>query len=259
MLALLMLTTTTCKRVPITGRRQLAFIPANELHSMSFTQYRQIKENEQVIKGTPEAQMIERVGRKIQKAVEDYLAMNNQSHLLKGFDWEFILIKSDVVNAWCMPGGKVAFYTGILPICKDEAGVAVVMGHEVAHAVAQHGNERLSQGLIQQFGGIALAVALRDRPAETQALFLGAYGVGTTVGAILPFSRLHETEADRLGLIFMAMAGYNPREAPKFWERMSRLSGGQKPPEILSTHPSDERRIRDLNAQVPNALKYYNP
>ncbi len=259
LLAVILLTITTCKKVPITGRRQLAFIPGSELNALSFAQYRQIKEKEQIIKGTPEALMIERVGRRIQKAVEDYMAMNNMSDRLRGFEWEFILIKSDVVNAWCMPGGKVAFYTGILPICKDETGVAVVMGHEVAHAVAQHGNERMSQGLIQQFGGVALAVALRDRPAETQALFLGAYGVGTTVGAMLPFSRLHESEADRLGLIFMSMAGYDPREAPKFWERMSKLSGGQKPPELLSTHPSDERRIKDLNAQIPEALKFYNP
>lgn len=256
---ILVLTTVTCKRVPLTGRKQLAFLPASELNALSFSQYQQIKEKEQVIKGTPEAQMIERVGRRIQKAVEEYLNANGQSRLLNGFEWEFILIKSDVVNAWCMPGGKVAFYTGILPICKDETGVAVVMGHEVAHAIAQHGNERMSQAMLQQFGGMALAVALRDKPAETQAIFLGAYGVGTTLGAILPYSRLHESEADRLGLIFMAMAGYDPREAPKFWERMSSLSGGQKPPEILSTHPSNERRIRDLNAQIPEAMKYYKP
>ncbi|KFD40103.1 M48 family metallopeptidase [Schleiferia thermophila] len=258
-LLLLVVITSTCKKVPITGRKQLAFIPASELNTLSFSQYQQIKEKEQVITGTPEAKMVERVGRRIQKAVEDYMAMNNQSHLLRGFEWEFILIKNDAVNAWCMPGGKVAFYTGILPVCQNEEGVAVVMGHEVAHAIAQHGNERMSQALLQQFGGVALAIALRDKPSETQAMFLAAYGVGTTLGALLPFSRLHESEADRLGLIFMAMAGYHPDAAPKFWERMARLKGGTVTPEFLSTHPSDQRRINDLNAAIPEALKYYKP
>ena len=200
--------------------------------------------------------MVKRVGKNIQEATTKFLTEKGYGELLKGYEWEFNLIESDQVNAFCMPGGKVAFYTGILPYCKDEVGVAVVMGHEVSHAIAEHGNERLSQQLVQQLGGVALAVAVNEKPAETQALCMAAYGVGTQYGVMLPFSRKHESEADELGLYFMALAGYNPTEAPKFWERMSK-SGGQKPPEFLSTHPSDETRISDLNAHMPKAMEYY--
>jgi predicted Zn-dependent protease len=156
-----------------------------------------------------------------------------------------------------MPGGKVVFYTGILPVCRDEEGIAVVMGHEVAHAVAQHGSERMSQGLMTQLGGAALGVALKDEPEETQALWFTAYGLGTQVGVLLPYSRLHESEADHLGLIFMAMAGYNPNESVEFWQRMADSKKGGGPPEFLSTHPSDETRINDLKKLVPEAMKYY--
>jgi predicted Zn-dependent protease len=156
-----------------------------------------------------------------------------------------------------MPGGKVAFYTGIMPVCKDEAGVAVVMGHEIAHAIANHGRERMSQGMLQQLGGTALSVALSESPETTKTIFGSAYGVATSLGAILPFSRLHESEADKMGLIFMAMAGYDPNEAPKFWVRMSEMSKGGSPPEFLSTHPSHERRIAELKEQIPEAMKYY--
>jgi predicted Zn-dependent protease len=201
--------------------------------------------------------MVKGVGLKIQKAVEEYMAQNNWSGQLEGYAWEFNLIEDDIVNAWCMPGGKVVFYTGIMPICQDETGVAVVMGHEVAHAIANHGAERMSQGLVQQMGGQALSVALSSKPAETQALYNAAYGIASNYGAMLPFSRLHESEADKMGLIFMAMAGFDPQEAPKFWERMQKKSGGAAPPEFLSTHPSHESRIKDLNAQIPEAMKYY--
>jgi len=156
-----------------------------------------------------------------------------------------------------MPGGKVAFYTGILPVCQDEKGIAVVMGHEVAHAVANHGRERLSQGMLQQLGGVAVAVAVKDEPEQMQALYYTAYAIGSTYGAMLPYSRLHESEADKLGLIFMAMAGYDPHEAPVFWERMA-AAGGQQPPEFFSTHPSHEHRIKDLNSYMSTAMKYYN-
>ncbi len=157
-----------------------------------------------------------------------------------------------------MPGGKVAFYTGILPVCKDETGIAVVMGHEIAHAIARHGNERMSQGLLLQLGGVALDVATTTKPEETRQLFQLAYGIGANVGVMLPYSRKHESEADRMGLIFMAMAGYDPNQAPLFWERMSKL-GGNKPPMLLSTHPSDEKRIADLKKYMPEALQYYKP
>ena len=201
--------------------------------------------------------MVKRVGVNIQRAVETYFAQNNLSKELKGYAWDFNLVESPEVNAWCMPGGKVVIYTGILPITQDETGLAVVMGHEIAHAIAQHGNERMSQGLLQQLGGVALSVALKDEPALTQNLFMAAYGIGTTVGVMLPFGRKHESEADRLGLIFMSMAGYNPNAAVDFWTRMSAMKGGAQPPEFLSTHPSDATRIADIKKHLPEALKYY--
>jgi predicted Zn-dependent protease len=157
-----------------------------------------------------------------------------------------------------MPGGKVVFYTGILPLTRDENGLAVVMGHEIAHAIADHGNERMSQGLIAQLGGVALSVALDEKPEETQQLWLTAFGAGAQLGVLLPFSRLHESEADHLGLIFMSMAGYNPNHAISFWRRMSEYKEGEAPPEFLSTHPSDETRIAEIEKLLPEALKYYN-
>ena len=201
--------------------------------------------------------MVKRIGKKIQIAVEKYFAQKNLSSELEGYNWEFNLVESKDVNAWCMPGGKVVVYTGILPITRDETGLAVVMGHEIAHAVAEHGNERMSQGLITQFGGLALAKALENKPEETQALWMGAFGLGAQVGVLLPFSRLHESEADHLGLIFMAMAGYDPNQAVNFWQRMAKMKGGQAPPEFLSTHPSDETRINKIKKLLPKAMKYY--
>ena len=246
-----------CATVPVTGRKQLSLVSNSELLPMSFSNYQGVLDSANLSTNKQQTEMVQRVGKKIQQAVESFMAQNNASSHLDGYDWEFNLIDEDVANAWCMPGGKVAFYSGIMPICKDETGVAVVMGHEVAHAVANHGAERMSQGLIQQMGGVALDVAVANQPNETQALFGMAYGVASNYGAMLPFSRLHESEADKMGLIFMAMAGYDPREAPKFWERMASQSGGAAPPEFMSTHPSHETRINDLNEQIPEALKYY--
>ncbi|MBZ0243405.1 MAG: M48 family metallopeptidase, partial [Bacteroidales bacterium] len=204
-----------------------------------------------------QTQMVKTVGAKIKTAVEAYFRQQGMSSELDGYSWEFNLIESPEANAWCMPGGKVVFYTGILPITKDETGLAVVMGHEIAHAIAEHGNERMSQSLISELGGVALAVALQEKPAETQQLWLTAYGIGSQVGVMLPFSRLHESEADRLGLIFMAMAGYNPNEAVGFWQRMADMKNGQSPPEFLSTHPSDATRIRQIKSWLPEAMTYY--
>lgn len=247
-----------CNTVPLTGRRQLNLIPSSQMQSLSNDQYSQVLKEETVIRNTAESAMVKRVGERIKSAVERYLAETNNSELIEDYQWEFNLLKNDeMVNAWCMTGGKVAFYTGIMPVCKDEAGVAVVMGHEVAHAIARHGNERMSQGLVQELGGVALAVAVSEKPAETQALFMNAYGIGTQVGVLLPFSRKHESEADHLGLIFMSMAGYNPQEAPEFWKRMAAKSGGQAPPEFLSTHPSNTTRIKNLNKWMDEAMKYY--
>ncbi|MBN2424076.1 MAG: M48 family metallopeptidase [Calditrichaceae bacterium] len=246
-----------CATVPITGRKQFTIIPASEINAMSFTQYDEFLKTNKVIRGTADAEMVKRVGVKIQKAVERYFAQQNLSGELAGYAWEFNLVQDEQVNAWCMPGGKVVVYTGILPVTGDENGLAVVMGHEIGHAIAEHGNERMSQGLLVQMGGIALSKAIEQKPQETQNLFMTAYGLGAQVGVILPYSRSHENEADHIGLIIMAMAGYDPNHAVEFWQRMAANSGGQAPPEFLSTHPSDQKRIDNLKKLLPEALKHY--
>lgn len=224
---------------------------------MSFNYYSEFLAKNKVIKDTADALLVKRVGEKISGAVELYFFEHGLSHWLKDYKWEFNLIEDNAANAWCMPGGKVAVYTGILPITKDEASLAVVIGHEIAHAVARHGDERMSQGLIAQMGGLALAAALSERPKETSNLFLSAYGLGTQIGVLLPYSRLHESEADRLGLIFMAMAGYDPHEAVDFWQRMAASKTGANVPEFLSTHPASETRIENIKSYIPEAMEYY--
>jgi len=248
-----------CATVPITGRKQLALIPNSQILPLSYSSYQEVLKESKLSTNQQQVTLVKNVGAKIQHAVEEFMAKNKLSDDLEGYAWEFNLIEDDAMNAWCMPGGKVAFYTGILPVCQDEAGVAVVMGHEVAHAIANHGGERMSQGLVQQLGGLALTVAIQEKPEQTQALFFTAYAIGTTYGAMLPYSRLHESEADKLGLIFMAMAGYNPMNAPVFWRRMDDIAGSPPVPEWMSTHPSHEHRIEDLNAYMPKAMKYYKP
>lgn len=233
-------------------------IPQGELLAMSFAQYDAFLDTSRVSTNQEQTAMVKRVGKNIEEAVVQYLYDNNHAQLLEGFNWEFNLVEDNQVNAWCMPGGKVVVYTGILPITQDEDGLAVVMGHEIAHAIADHGNERMSQGMLQQYGGVALSVALQNQPAETQNLWLMAYGVGSYYGALLPYSRLHESEADHLGLIFMSIAGYNPQASIPFWQRMAAASGGQSPPEFMSTHPSHDTRISNLQKWMPEALKYYN-
>jgi predicted Zn-dependent protease len=198
------------------------------------------------------------VGEKLAASATEYLRKAGYADRVAGYKWEFNLVEDKMVNAWCMPGGKVVVYTGILPVTKTEAGLAVVMGHEISHAIAHHGNERMSQQMAAAMGGMALDVALMNQPQETRNLFLGAYGIGSTVAVILPFSRKHESEADKMGLVFMAMAGYDPNEAVGFWKRMAAV-GGEKPPEFLSTHPSDEKRIADLQKFMPEAMKLYKP
>ena len=245
-----------CSTVPITGRSQLSLIPASEMNAMSFQQYDQFLQENKLSSSKSDFDMVKRVGVNIQRAVETYFNQNNLSKELAGYQWEFNLVESNEVNAWCMPGGKVVVYTVILTLTKDETGLAVVMGHEIAHAIARHGNERMSQGLLVQFGGAVLATAMQTKPAVTQQLFQQAYGIGTGLG-VLKYSRSHESEADHMGIIFAAMAGYDPTAAITFWERMSAASGGQKPPEILSTHPSDETRINDLRGFMADAMPYY--
>ena len=246
-----------CATVPITGRKTVNLIPVATINSLSFQQYSDFIAGNKTVTGTSDAAMVKRVGQRIQLAVEQYFAENNMSHHLNGYEWEFNLVDDSAVNAWCMPGGKVVVYSGILPVTRDETGLAVVMGHEIAHAVANHGNERMSQGLLVQMGGMALDKALESKPEETRGLAMLAFGVGANVGVLLPYSRLHESEADHMGLIFMAMAGYNPVEAPGFWERMM-AQGGNRPPEFLSTHPDPSNRIEDLKRNMPKALEYYN-
>ncbi|MCB2204709.1 M48 family metallopeptidase [bacterium] len=246
-----------CGTVPVTGRRQLNLIPSSTMLSMSASQYGEFMQSHRQSGDMSKVQMVRRVGTGIKNAVERYFAQKGMSDELSGYKWEFNLVESPEVNAWCMPGGKVVVYTGILPITRDETGLAVVMGHEIAHAIAEHGNERMSQGLLTQLGGMALSEALSEKPEQTRALWMTAFGVGAQVGVLLPFSRLQESEADELGLIFMAMAGYNPNEAVGFWQRMAAMKNGSAPPEFLSTHPSDETRIRDIQKALPEAMKYY--
>jgi predicted Zn-dependent protease len=224
--------------------------------SMSYSEYDGFLKSKKLSTNREQIQLVKKVGGRIQKAVETYFAQKGLSDELKDYKWEFNLVESKEVNAWCMPGGKVVVYTGILPVTQNEVGLAVVLGHEISHAVAQHGAERMSQGLLAQLGGQALSVALQNKPEETKQLWMSVYGVGAQVGALLPYSRTHESEADHLGLIFMSMAGYDPNEAVTFWQRMA-ASGGQKPPEFLSTHPSDETRIADIKKEIPEAMQYY--
>ena len=248
-----------CTTVPITGRRQLSLVSDNEINTLAATQYRQVIAKGPLSNSSQEVALVRRVGQRIQTAVESYFRQQNAQDQLAGYRWEFNVIQDDKqVNAWCMPGGKVAVYTGILPITQDETGLAVVMAHEVAHAVAKHGSERMSQGLVQQLGGQALSAALSTNAPATQQLALQAFGVGSQLG-LLRYGRNQETEADHLGLIFMALAGYNPEGAIGFWQRMDAKSGGAAPPEFLSTHPSNGTRIADIQRELPEARKYYKP
>ncbi len=247
-----------CATVPITGRKQLNLVSGSEIMAMSFSQYDQFLKENKLSTNKEQTEMVKRCGKRIAVAVEKYMNDNGYADHIKGFEWEFNLVDDQTPNAWCMPGGKVVFYTGILPFTQTEEGLAVVMGHEIAHAVAKHGNERMSHQMGVQIGTTALSVALAEKPEETKAMYMAAFGVGSQVGFMLPYSRTHEIEADEMGLIFMAMAGYNPEAAVPFWERMAGgASGGQKPPEFLSTHPAEATRISNLKAYMPEALKYY--
>jgi len=248
-----------CSKVPLSGREQLNLVPESSLISTSTQQYQQFLESHQVIRNTSQGKEVKRVGQRIAQAVEEYFTRQHRQEVLKDYHWEFNLVASSEANAWAMPGGKVVVYKGILPITRTDAGLAAVIGHEVAHVVAKHGNERMSQQLIAKMGGMALSTALAKEPAATQQLWSQVFGVGTQVGVLLPFSRLQESEADRLGLIFMAMAGYDPHAAIGVWQRMMQLQGARTTPEFLSTHPSDAKRIRDIRREIPEAMPYYTP
>jgi predicted Zn-dependent protease len=243
----------TCVSNPLTGKNTMAFIPNSSLFPMAFQEYSEFLSENTVITGTPEAQMVERVGRNIRAAAEKWLASEGNSDYLKDYQWEYNLVDSEEVNAWCMPGGKIVVYTGILPLTKNEDGLATVMGHEVSHALLNHGQQGMSAGLLQQLGmiGVQLGVQAAGLSEEAQTGILLAYMLGSQFGGTLPFSRSNESEADHYGLMLMTIAGYNPDEAVPFWERMAAMGGGTL--EFLSTHPSDATRIRQLRGWVPEA------
>lgn len=253
LLGILLAVVFSCAKNPFTGKSTMALVPNSQIFPSSFQQYGDFLAENKVLKGTSDAKKIELIGMKIKTASERWLNANGHADYLDGYEWEYNLVQSDELNAWCMPGGKIVFYTGILPVCKDDAGIAAVMGHEVAHALANHGQQRMSAGMLQQLGAVGTQVAVGNKDPQTQALIMQAYGVGSQVGGMLPFSRSHESEADRIGLTLMAIAGYDPINAVKVWERMSALSNGQAPPEILSTHPSNQTRINELTALIPQA------
>lgn len=245
---------TTCGTVPITGRKQLSLVSNHEVLTLSNQEYDKFMHESKKSTNQTNTATVVRVGRNIANAVETFLRKNGYQDMIADFTWEFNLVQNNEANAFCMPGGKIVVYEGILPFTRDDTGLAVVLGHEVAHAVAKHSNERMSQQLVSQLGGVALGVAMSEQPEKTQQMALAVYGLGSQFGILLPYSRKQELEADHLGLIFMTMAGYDPRQAPAFWERMSQQGG--KGPEFLSTHPSDEHRMQELQKEMPEALKY---
>ncbi|MBX0289155.1 M48 family metallopeptidase [Hymenobacter sp. HSC-4F20] len=245
-----------CSTVPITGRRQLSLVSDTEMNTMSAQEYQKVLASSQVITSGAQAEMVKRVGQRIQQAVEQYFRQQNAQAQLEGYAWEFNLLNDKQENAWCMPGGKVAVYSGILPITQDENGLAVVMGHEIAHAVARHSSERMSQQMAAQGLGSVLSASAGQNPTATQNVFLQAVGVGSQLG-LLKYGRSQESEADHLGLIFMAMAGYNPDGAVAFWQRMDARENAASPPEFLSTHPSNGTRIAAIQKELPEARTYY--
>lgn len=259
--ALLATGITSCSQNAITGRKQLSLYNESDIQTMAAQQYTQFLTENKVVStsGSKDAEMVRRVGTRLTAAINNYYSTKGLTSELEGYKWEYNLVDSKEVNAWCMPGGKIVVYTGLLPISQNEAALAVVLGHEIAHALAHHGNERMSQASLQQLGGVALQTAVANKSAAAQNVLMSAYGIGSNVGALLPFSRKQELEADHYGLIFAAMAGYNPQEAIPLWERMKAAGGSSKPPEILSTHPAEDTRIAKLREMMPEAMQYYKP
>ncbi len=256
----LTLVITSCTTNAVTGRKQLSLLPESQLQQMAVTEYQTFLSQNKVVSSSAnkDAEMVNRVGNRIANAITAYYSKQGKGNILEGYKWEFNLVDSKEVNAWCMPGGKVVVYTGLLPITQNEAALAIVLGHEITHAVAHHGNERMSQAMLAQGLGVAGDI-LTNGNQKVNSIFNNTYGIGAQLGVLLPNSRKQEYEADHLGLNFAAMAGYNPREAIPFWQRMSQAGGGQKPAEFLATHPSDENRIAKLEGYMNEALKYYTP
>jgi len=245
----------SCGSVPVTGRKQLLLVSDDEVISLSLKQYQEYMNTAKVIKGTKDAEMVARVGQRLASAVESYLSNNGYATEIQKYKWEFSLVQDQSVNAFAMPGGKVVINSGLIPVAGDEASLAVVVGHEIAHVVAKHANERLSQQIALQYGG-AIAGNILGGAAASE-LGQTVFGLGAQVGVMLPYARKQEYEADRLGVIFMAMAGYDPRVSVPFWQRMAESAGGGSNFEFLSTHPTDANRIKQLQSVVPEALKFY--
>ncbi|MGV6832314.1 MAG: M48 family metallopeptidase [bacterium] len=241
----------SCATNPFTGNKTLAFVSNAQLFPMAFQQYDQFLTENNVVKGTADAEMITRVGQRIAVAAERWLNANGHQGYLKDYQWDYNLVNDKTVNAWCMPGGKIVFYTGILPIAQNETGIAAIMGHEVAHALANHGQQRMSAAYLQAGLQVAGNIAIKDE--QTRNIFNQSYGIVSNVGGMLPFSRAHESQSDEIGQLLMAIAGYNPDEAAELWKRMKANSGGQAPPEFLSTHPSPDTRIAKLQANAATA------
>lgn len=252
-----------CSRNAITGRKQLSIVSESQLQEMATTQYRQFLSENKVVTAnstmTKEYAMIQRVGKRIANAITQYYTQQGLGKELSGYKWEFNLVQGNDINAFCMPGGKVVIYTGLLPVAQNEAGVAVVMGHEIAHAILQHGSERMSRAVAAQYGGQIAGAVLGSQNEALGNIFGAIYSPVATTTVILPNSRAQETEADRYGLRFAALAGYNPQEAIPFWQRMAKAGGASSTPTILRTHPTNEQRISDLQKIIPEAMKYYRP
>ncbi|WDF47405.1 M48 family metallopeptidase [Chryseobacterium sp. KACC 21268] len=245
---------TACVTNPVTGRSSIQIANNSEIATAAATEYRSTLSSAKVVTGTTDANRIKNIGGKIKNAAYAYYKSIGRESDLANYSWEFNLIQDPQLNAWCMPGGKVAFYTGIMPICKDDNGVAVVMGHEVSHALAGHGNERISQAMLAQYGGGLIGGSISN--SQWAGVFEKVYPIGAQVG-LMAYGRKQELEADKMGLYLMAMAGYDPRTSTSFWQRMQAASTGGRNPEFLSTHPNPENRIADLNADMPKALEYY--
>lgn len=249
-----------CTKNALTGKSRLNLVSESQLQEMAITEYRTFLSQNKVVSasGNKDAEMVRRVGTRIANAISEYYRSQGKDDITKNYKWEFNLVDNKEINAWCMPGGKVVVYTGLLPVAQNEAALAVVLGHEITHAVAEHGAERMNSTIAAQGLG-TLGDLLTSKNPKANNIFNNVYGPGVQVGVLLPNSRNQEYAADRYGLIFAAMAGYNPKEAVPFWQRMAQAGSGQKPPEFLSTHPSDENRIAKLQELMPEALKYYKP
>ena len=246
-----------CQRNAITGRNQLSIVSESEVQSLAAGQYKEFLDSNRVVgSANRDAQMVKRVGGRIIESIKTYYSQKGLNSELQGYKWEVNLVDNKEMNAWCMPGGKIVVYTGLLPVTLNEAGLAVVMGHEIAHALARHGSERMSQALLQQGLGLVVSTAVSQKPKQTQHIFNAAYGVGSGAG-LSAFSRSNELEADRYGLMFSALAGFDPREAISFWQRMAKASNGGSIPSLFSTHPGDATRIAELEKVMDETLKKY--